>query len=832
MIKLSIALYALIVGSAAWSAVSATTIMPLHIGSGGQLTSLDVQCDVSCAGGTGTATKVVRTDTYGAWYYNPTKTDCGNAKRTGCWQQLVTPSSFPKSVVTYGREGAGAAGVYEIVIAPSNTSRFYMYYGGDGCIYTSSDRGARWTKTGFVCAAANPNSSNKFFGPFMAVDPANEQIAYASTPASGTFVTTNGGTAWTRVAAVGVGSSAGLPQGGGSLIAFDPRAKVVAKSTQGIYISTYGIGVFHSQDGGRTWHLTSGSPTTHRHMVVDPTGRVWLTDNTNNAANVHTYDGGNWKSIAEAGGFFTIAVDRNNCVSATTCHVVLADNGGVIDVTTNGGASWTGKDYGYSRVATDIPWLANTQETYMTNGNMMFDPSNSNTLDFAEGIGFWETNPPTSSATRFQWTSVSADIEQLVSHWAISPPKGDPVLTFWDRPVFVSKDPAIYPSNHGANYNQSIMMGWSVDYASNDPKTLVLLANWAGKDSSGISKDGGDKWSPFPSLPTDIFPAGPSGPMGFLGGSIAASTSRNFLISLSDDGNLWYTKDAGASWHVTGPPGIPRSATAIADEITPAGGVKINFASVPSSVAVGQLVSDISGYQVSDAKVIAKTASTVTISAPATRQVNSGDAFIFQAETGWNHAYYLNRQNICADRVRPHTFYAYNYGPSAAPNAAGIWRSSDGGASWVKEGYFNTGFPNSTFNARLECVPGSAGDMYFSSGSQNGPHPNDQGFYECLDKSQMLSCRKFFNVKDVWAFGFGAPALHDAAYPTIYLYGAVNNTMGYWRSTDHGASWLKIGAAFDGTLDTPTVVIGDSNIFGRAYVGFSGSGFAYIQSGN
>ena len=509
-----------------------------------------------------------------------------------------------------------------------------MYYGGDGCIYSSENRGGKWTKTGFVCTAVNPNSSNKFFGPFMAVDPANERIVYASTPANGTFVTRNGGASWTKVNAVGSGKADGLPQGGGSLIAFDRRAGSGASSTQGIYISTYGIGVFHSTDGGSTWKATNGSPTTHRHMVVDPNGTVWLTDNTNSAANIHTYDGDIWRTVPENGGFFTIAIDPNNCASKTSCRVVFADNGGVVDITTDGGRSWSGKDYQYSRVATDIPWLAKTPESYMTNGNMMFDPSRSNTLDFAEGIGFWEASPPFSSAARFQWTSFSADIEQLVSHWAISPPKGSPILTFWDRPVFVSKDPNVYPSDHGANYDQSIMMGWGVDYASKDPKTLVLLANWAGKNSSGISRDGGNTSSHFPSLPQEIFPAGPKGPMGFFGGSIAASTNSNFLISLSDDGNLWYTKDAGESWHITGPPAVPRSASAVSNEVTPPGDATLHFERVPDSVAAGQLITDISGYQVNDSKVTGKTQTTVTISPPPTRQVNRGDAFIFQVETG------------------------------------------------------------------------------------------------------------------------------------------------------------------------------------------------------
>src|ERR1700691_3414736 len=38
----------------------------LKIGGGGFLTNIDIACDSSCTGGTGTSTKVVRTDTYGA----------------------------------------------------------------------------------------------------------------------------------------------------------------------------------------------------------------------------------------------------------------------------------------------------------------------------------------------------------------------------------------------------------------------------------------------------------------------------------------------------------------------------------------------------------------------------------------------------------------------------------------------------------------------------------------------------------------------------------------------------------------------------------------------
>ena len=96
--RLPVVLAALLLGGAASSAAT----LSLHIGAGGQLTSLDVKCDGNCSGGSGTATKVVRGHD-GAWYYNPALPNCGNAKRVGCWQQLVTPSSFPSAAVTYGK---------------------------------------------------------------------------------------------------------------------------------------------------------------------------------------------------------------------------------------------------------------------------------------------------------------------------------------------------------------------------------------------------------------------------------------------------------------------------------------------------------------------------------------------------------------------------------------------------------------------------------------------------------------------------------------------------------------------------------------------------------
>src|SRR5208282_5290867 len=203
-------------------------------------------------------------------------------------------------------------------------------------------------------------------------------------------------------------------QGGGTIFAFDPTSRISGGVKQGIYACTYGLGVYHSTDGGVSWTLTPNTPTTCRHIVVDPTGVVWLTDDTNGNRNIDVYNGSwiNLSLVTDQGKWQSIAVDINNCSSSATCRVVVGDASGQFNITSagasGGGRGFSARYYRRSRVAKDVPWLGVTNENYMSNGNQMFDPTQSNTLDFAEGIGYWECNPPSSSSTDFTWNSVSA----------------------------------------------------------------------------------------------------------------------------------------------------------------------------------------------------------------------------------------------------------------------------------------------------------------------------------------------------------------------------------------------------------------------------------------
>ena len=78
------------------------------------------------------------------------------------------------------------------------------------------------------------------------------------------------------------------------------------------------------------------------------------------------------------------------------------------------------------------------------------------------------------------------------------------------------------------------------------------------------------------------------------------------------------------------------------------------------------------------------------------------------------------------------------------------------------------------------------------------------------------------------AVGFGKAAT-GANYLTIYIWGTVNNVTGVFRSTDKGATWVRVNddAHEYGGPGNGQFVIGDMNVFGRYYMSTVGRGIAY-----
>ena len=183
--------------------------------------------------------------------------------------------------------------------------------------------------------------------------------------------------------------------------------------------------------------------------------------------------------------------------------------------------------------------------------------------------------------------------------------------------------------------------------------------------------------------------------------------------------------------------------------------------------------------------------------------------------SGFDWAYYLDSRTVTADRVLPNTFYLYYAGE-------GVYETTNGGVSWTQV-YSGQISPYSYYNAELESVPGEAGNLFFTGGTQSG-FPSE-GFYQSTDQGATWTAVP--NVTEVNCFGFGAPA-PGQSYPSIYIVGYVNGVYGIWQSINDAQSWTQIGTYPTDSLAQIKTISGDPNIYGQVYVGFSGDGYAYL----
>ena len=667
---------------------------PLRIGAGGWLVGMDIAAD---------GTMVVRADTYGAYVWDDTH-----------WRQLVTADSMPAADV----QALVADGVYEIRIAPNDSQRLYlMYLGG---VFRSDDRGHTWVRTAFTPVVAGANDPFRMRGPRLGVQPDNADVVLVGTPADGLFRTNDAGATWSHVDAVPTSNAVGDGHPGITGLAFDGATA---------FASSFGHGVY--RDDGSGFVKTTGGPASVTHAKLATDGAYYAADLE--GQKVWRWSSGTWTDITPRSAAWTSVVTD----PFDPAHVVAVQEGGGLTDSVDRGGHWQTRYGGATRTADDVPWLAWTNESWMSVGDLYFDPLVPKRLWFAEGIGVWSADLPPDAATPVAWHSRNAGIEQLVANAVLSVPGGAPLAAAWDRPVFRLPTPDAYPTEHGPNRDHAIVHGWALDYASSDPSFVVGIMNNVGVDESGFSTDGGRTWSAFATVPAAD---------GALGGSIAASTPRDIVWIPTQNHVPFVTHDGGATWKPLALQGVPTS-----------------------------------------------------------------------GETGWGTQYTLNRHVAVADRVQPATFYVYNY-------LKGLYRSTDAGETWTLQ-HAGEIIPISQYNAILQG--GRAGELYFTAGSRDYPgatHPADEPFLHSTDGGATWT--ELPTIREVRTFGLGAPK-QPGGPPCVYAVGWVSGAYGVYRSDDAGQTWTSLGAYPLGSLDQIKAVSGDANEYGKAYVGFVGSGFAY-----
>jgi hypothetical protein len=178
--------------------------------------------------------------------------------------------------------------------------------------------------------------------------------------------------------------------------------------------------------------------------------------------------------------------------------------------------------------------------------------------------------------------------------------------------------------------------------------------------------------------------------------------------------------------------------------------------------------------------------------------------------------HFTARKPLCADRVQTGTFYFYHH-------LSGIFSSTNNGVTWTKAGNAPA---SSRWNAMLKAAPGHAQDLWFAEGKQANVVG---GLWRSTDGGVTWTANA--GVQQAFSFGFGKPA-SAGAYPAIFVTGVVNGLHGIYRSDDGGANWQNIGTFPLGIYDFVEDMDGDKDVFGKIYIGFAFSGFAYGELEN
>ena len=498
---------------------------PVHIGGGGYVTGMDVAAD---------GTMVARVDVYGCYVCNGMSP----------WVQVVTANNMPPSIV--GLSGAhtmlneGGLGGYEIRIAATNTSVFYMFVGG--AVLLTTDRGAHWTNmTNWASMGVDyqgdaNGQASRLYQKKMAIDPINPNIVFIGTPVNGLYKTLNGlnGASATFSAVTGVPNTGGSDRTrapGVRGVVFDP-SHFSGSVTQYIYAAT-DAGVYASIDAGVSWTLLSGSPTNVVDAVVSQ-GVLYVAA----TPGLWKYTGGlsgTWTQIrSHPGGFAGLAVSPFN----PDWMVVLPPGGAYIDqtdslTTTN---TWYGFYFLEGAVAntppSDVGWLADTRPkdatgNYPSSNNwsavtIWFDPvvSTSSTariwMGWGYGVSYYDM-PSASLApqnTQLAFPSHVAGMELMVSRTCVSQAGYVPVISFMDEQVFRITDPTVYPPGsglptpaYGLGPRARNSSAWGMDASLSVPGVIGVLSTGfyvgiTGGEYSSYSTNGGVSWTLFPVPPT------------------------------------------------------------------------------------------------------------------------------------------------------------------------------------------------------------------------------------------------------------------------------------------------------------------------------------------
>ncbi|HEX8628012.1 MAG TPA: sialidase family protein, partial [Catenuloplanes sp.] len=436
-----------------------------------------------------------------------------------------------------------------------NSTLYYGAEGGNG-LWRSTDSGVTWASV-----AGFPNVGN------YAVDPADV----------GGYNGTNQGVLW---------------------VTFDETTGTRDEPTRTIYVGVADRenNVYRSTDAGATWQRIAGQPTgfiPHKGVLDARGGLLYLATSSTGGP----YDGsdgqvskldtrtGAWTDItpdpAGAFGYTGLTIDRQHPGTIMVGSQISWWPDTVFFRSTDGGTTWTrawdwagypNRTFRYRFDTTDSPWVDlgdknpappdTAPKLGWMNESIEIDPFNSDRMMYGTGLTLYGTTDLTKWDTGGQATirPTAKGLEETAVQDLMSPPTGAPLISgLGDIGGFRHNDldavpPAVFQQPRFTTTT-------SVDYAESNPAVMVRAGSFDKADRpndmrAAFSTDGGANWF------QGTEPPGVTG-----GGTIAANADGSRFVWSPEGAAPHHTVGFGNTW--TGSQGLPAGARVQADRSDP-----------------------------------------------------------------------------------------------------------------------------------------------------------------------------------------------------------------------------------------------------------------------
>ena len=620
--------------------------------------------------------------------------------------------------------------IYSVAIDPTNSD--VLYVGANFGLYKSTNGGATWSQsnTGFNFGPAHS----------FTIDQTNPSVIYAAAGGGGVFKTTNAGANWAQ-------TNSGLTSTNVLDIALDPS------NTSILYAGTTG-GVFKTTNAGASWQKVGNGLTNQsiNALAIDPASPATLYAGTNASGVFKTTDGGaNWTALRTGLSSQSVRILEVSPSSPSNLFYALS------------GAGFSNADSEAFVFRLDAAGSALAYSTYI--GGNDNDIGNGIAVD---GAG----NAYIAGETR------SVNFQTLGARQPATGGSSDAFLTKLTPAGALAF--ATYHGGTGQDYATAI----AVDSGGRAHLTgYTASSNFPVTPGAFRTNLSGPQFSfPVDAFVTRFNASGDSlGYSTYLGGG---STDYGTAIALDPAGATYVAGRTEANDFPTVGPAQAANSGGYDAFITKlnATGSALEYSTYIGGEgfdeARGVAVDSTGSAHVvgsTDSRTFPVTADTLRNRSAFYRTTDGGarwenDSFGFKTST-------TNPQTLLADPRRPGHIYVGAFD--------GFLRSTDGGRNWVRGA---AGLPTN-LPISVQCVDNSASANVYALATSSFSGSGGEGVYRSADGGATW-------VKLVTSgMPSSAPGVLacDPSTPTTLYAGG--NITGLYKSTDGGANWIRVGTS-------------------------------------